>query len=378
MNDKKFPAAGKKKNSLTALALIVCMLLTLAVQGIGSAKAVDLDQGCALTVSPGTYEDLVNAEVVIDLYKVADAAPVQGYDTYRFTPTGAYAGMDSIRALEDMTTVDQDSYQAIAQEAAALTLTTEGISIAKTVDGKEAGASISELENGQKLSSGLYLLIARGKELEEPADYVTSVTAEGETSSRLATVAYSDEYTYTFRPELIALPSRMVLGNDGTVESNETSNTVDWQYDLAVTLKPEQALRFGNLMITKNLPDYAAGEPASFIFQVEAYQDETRAKSLYSNVAAITFSDPGSQTLRIEGVIPVGAYVEVTEVYSGISYRLQDGESVRTTEIPAPEDGAAARVEFTNLYQGAATHGGAVTNHFEYNAEDSDWNWVQE
>lgn len=386
MRDGKYLAVGKRGFSLTALALAVSILLTLAGSGIGRAKAVELDRECSLTVTPGNYEDLTDAGVVIDLYKVADAKAVPEYDTYAFQFTGAYAGLDSVRAVEDLTKAVNEDYRAIAQEAAALTLASEGVSIAKTVDGQPVGRPITETADGGRLTSGLYLLIARGSDLTEKEDYLTYISGEeeGETAAKLATVAYSDRYTYTFEPQLIALPGRMLLNEDGTVQSNETSNNeIPWQYDLAVTLKPEQALRFGILEIVKNLPVYEAGETAVFVFRVDAYKDETRTKLLYSGVHPLTFSDAGVQRIRIENRIPAGAYVEVSEDYPGPNYRLA-GEAVQTAVIPAPDGGDYASVTYTNVYQGTTTYGGAVINHFEYHAEggetggDAGWNWTQQ
>ncbi len=62
---------------LLAFALAAGMIL--AAPGLsGAARAVDLDTQCSLTISPGSleFEDLAEANVVIDLYKVADAVPV--------------------------------------------------------------------------------------------------------------------------------------------------------------------------------------------------------------------------------------------------------------------------------------------------------------
>ena len=385
MRDKKHLAAGKREISLTALALAACMLLTLAGSGIGRAKAVELDQECSLTVMPGNYEDLAEAGVVIDLYKVADAVAAPGYDTYHFQFTGAYAGLDSVEAVGDMTKAANEDYQAIAQEAAALTLASEGVSVAKTVDGQPAGSPIVETGDGQ-LASGLYLVIARGADLTDKEDYVKNISVEenGKANTKLATIAYSDKYTYTFEPQLVALPSRIIFNEDGTAQSNGTSNNeVPWQYDLAVTLKPEQSLRFGILEIVKNLQVYETGGNASFVFRVDAYKDDTKTKLLYSGVHPVTFSNAGVQSIRIEDLIPVGAYVEVSEDYPGPDYRLQ-GDAVQTAVIPAPDNGDYVSVTYTNAYQGTTTYGGAIINHFEYNAGggeaggEAGWNWTQQ
>lgn len=371
MKNKKHLAVGKRGISLTALALAACMLLTLAGSEIGRAKAVNLeDGGCSLEVTLGTDEDLAKENVVIDLYKVADAEAVSGYDTYTLKPTGVYANVESIKtSLGDMTKLANEDYKAMAQAAAAYTFQTSGVSVAKTVDGSQAGSEISRLD------SGLYLLVARGADMDKPVDYVTTVTDE-EGQETLATIAYSDTYTYTFAPELIALPSKPANA-DGDVM---TSNPEDWLYDLSVTLKSERTLRFGDLEIRKNLPTYAADEPSTFLFRVNAYKDNPDGQLLYSAVHAIPFSDAGTNSITIKGVIPVGAYVEVTEEYSGPAYRVQ-GDATQTVTIPASDEGDFASVTFTNIYQGGTTtSGGAITNHFEYNAEggNAGWNWTQQ
>lgn len=366
MKEKRYSAVRKRGVSLAAvLALAACMLLGMTGEPVGIAKAVELDKNCSLTVTPGTHEDLQNAEVVIDLYKVADAEAVPGMDTYTFSPTGAYAELEGVKALEHMDTVDNSTYQAIAQEAAVLTLTS-GNSIAKTADGQLADGK----DVVSSLDSGLYLLIARGANLTEPDDYVTSIQDGNDT--KLATVAYTETYTYNFQPELIALPSKAVNA-DGEVM---TSNPGEWLYDLPVTLKSEQALRFGTLNIVKNLTSFATEEPASFVFRVEAYRDNTKEKLLYSNVFTINFNASGKQTVPIEGLLPVGAYVEVTEEYPGPSYKLTGGNQTQSAVIPAPDAGTAS-VQFTNSYEGTTTKGGTITNHFEYGTDDA-WEWTQQ
>ena len=68
-----------------AAVLLAAVLLVLSVPFGGKpAYAVDLDANCSLEVTPGSVtmaEDLATANVVIDLYRVADAVPVTGYDT---------------------------------------------------------------------------------------------------------------------------------------------------------------------------------------------------------------------------------------------------------------------------------------------------------
>ena len=341
---------------LCALALCACMGLTLSLRGVGGARAVDLNQNCSLIVSAGTIEDLANANVVVDLYKVADAVPVAGEESISFDTTAPYAALSGgFGDLQHMTSAD---YEALAQQAAAITLT-EGQSVAKAADGVSAGTPIQGLE------SGLYLIVARGADDE---NYVTR-TADESGTEQIATLANSASYTYTFLPELISLPTKDADEN-GVVS---TANSGAWIYNAAAVLKPEQSQRFGSLEIVKSLRTYSASQDASFVFAVDAWQDDTKEKQVYSNVVTIRFDAPGERSVLVENAIPVGAYVEVTEIYSGTAYTLT-GDAVQTAVISAEE---TAAVHFTNDYDGGGNHGGAVNNHFDYQA-DTGWDWTQE
>ena len=345
----------KKCSALTAIALAGCMLLGLFGWTVGSAQAVELDRKCSLTVSPGTIEDLANADVVLDLYQVAEAVPVSGYDTYAYKAVDAFD--DLSESLKDQENLTKEVYQELAQQAAALALDSE-TGVQKAVDGAAVNAKIEDL------SAGLYLVVARGPEI---SDYVVSVQSE-DGSEKVATIAWSDEYVYTFLPELISLPGKEAV--DGVVN---TANPTEWLYDAEATLKPSQAVRFGSLEIVKTLTSYETSEEAHFVFQVEAYKDETKAEVVYSNVVRLSFDAAETKSIILEDVIPVGSYVEVTEVYSGAAYSLSSA-AMASTVIQAEE---IASVSFANEYNGSGNSGGAVTNHFDY-SEESGWDWTQE
>ena len=347
---------NKKCSVLTAIALAACMFLGLSGGTVENARAVDLDQECSLTVSPGTIEDLANAEVVLDLYKVANAVQVPGYDTYAYEAVAPFEALDG--TLADTQSLTNEVYQGLAQQAAEITLNS-GMSVAKAVDGAKTDEKI------EGLAAGLYLVIARGPEIP---DYVVSVESEEETE-KIGTIAWSDEFVYTFLPELITLPGK-AADADGVVN---TANPTEWLYDAAATLKPSQAVRFGSLEIVKTLTSYETSEEAHFVFQVEAYKDETKAEVVYSNVVRLSFDAAETKSIILEDVIPVGSYVEVTEVYSGAAYSLSSA-AMASTVIQAEE---IASVSFANEYNGSGNSGGAVTNHFDY-SEESGWDWTQE
>ncbi len=342
---------------IIALVLCVCTVLTLSLGGVGRAKAIDLNQNCTLTVSPGTVTGVEDANVVIDLYKVADAKELGNQDSMSFQATSPYSSLsDEITSTTSQTS--NADYQSLAQSLAAITLTS-GQSIAKAADGIPAGETISELQ------SGLYLVIAHGEGLE---NYVQTVTDESG-AEKLVTVAYSSDSIYSFQPELISLPTKEADEN-GVVN---TANSGAWIYDATAVLKPEQSPRYGTLEIQKTLDTFETDHPATCVFQVEAWTDSAKTTSVYSNVISITFDAPGVKTALVENVIPVGSYVEVTEVYSGSVYVL-DSMQTQTAEIVADE---IVSVAFDNTYTPGGNSGGSVNNHFDY-AADTGWGWTKE
>ena len=81
-------------------------------------KAVSLPRKCSVQFEIDGYEDIANADIVIDLYKVADAIEDPVYDTYSYETIGAFQTLKD--KLADLSTITNQDYQAIAQEAAKL------------------------------------------------------------------------------------------------------------------------------------------------------------------------------------------------------------------------------------------------------------------
>lgn len=337
----------RKGNLLLAFVLAVCaVLVTPALDG--AAKAVDVGKACTLTVNPGGQdfaEDLAKANVVIDLYKVADAVEENGYDSYNYQFLGGYTG------LKYSGKPDNAEWTALAQEAAKIALNGD----APVIKGEPAGKVMS------LPGCGLYLMIARGADV---ADYVTTVTGENG-AQNLATIARTSEYTYTFAPSLVSLPSKEADEN-GNIS---TAGDGEWLYDLSVTLKPQREQRSGSLEIVKTLQTYESKDPATFVFQVDVRLAD---RMVSSDVVSLSFTAPGQKSKLIEN-LPVGAVVTVTEIYSGAVYQIVTAEKQETV-IPA---GGVATVEFTNDYDNSDKGGGAVVNQFDYDAEAQRWNWTQ-
>lgn len=152
-------------------------------------------------------------------------------------------------------------------------------------------------------------------------------------------------------------------------------------FDVTVFLKPSSETRFGKLTINKQvqiLEDRLNDKkitPMTAAFRITGWKDDTKAEKIYSNVASITVPDGNPVTIDR---LPVGAYVEVEEIYTGAGYKLVD----RTPEsviIPSPEDEEAAEVSFTftNTYRDELKKGYGVMNSFTKIADSGDktWEW---
>lgn len=345
----KIKRKSRRNDSVCPLLLflfVLCAALT-APRMDGAARAVDFDRECSLTVLSGSVdfeEELKDANVVVDLYQVAQAREVSGYDTY------TYEFLEGFESLVLSENPDAEEWKSLSQKAAEIAFS-----------GREP--AVKGVPFGEKISGmkcGLYLVIARGADV---SDYVVTVEDEAGNKS-LATIANSGEYTYSVAPALVSLPEKDADEN-GNIS---TDSAGDWKYDVTAALKMERDVRYGSLEIVKTLKSYETKDPATFVFLVEA---KTGDQLVYSDVASISFTSPGEKKTLLTR-IPVGAEVTVTEIYSGAVYQPETGDTQKTV-IAADE---VVSVSFTNRYDETNNGGGAVTNHFEYNS-DTGWGWTK-
>ncbi|MCI8367089.1 MAG: hypothetical protein HFJ66_05755 [Eggerthellaceae bacterium] len=283
--------------------------------------------------------------LVYDLYKVAGATQMEGYDAYYFTPTKELEALDSdvakkLAASESedgRKALSADAYREMAQTVAKQVLV-EGKTLSKVASGLE-------LEKKADVPAGLYLMVVRGDSQE---------TSWEEGENGVFTFGLTPTYKFSFSPELIAVPG----GAGGT-----TANDGNWIYDLTATLKPAWTQREGSLEIVKTLTAMDASRPASFIFQVDAWADKLDGSQLvYSNVVTVDFSAAGQQSAVVEG-LPAGAYVRVTEVYSGASYEIEGSATAEPGAIVADQ---VIRANFENTYNAGNPNGGSIVNTFTY------------
>lgn len=307
--------------------------------------------------------DLAGAAITVDLYKVADAQPVSGYDTY------TYKFLDEYKDLEDIYKGDPNNaeWKKMAQEAASYVKKSQE---AEAPEGTAQPVMSGAISNGYAefggLKSGLYLLIARGTDIE---DYWTTVNQQGdveegeaEAAESIATIARSNRYVYTYSPEMISLPGK---------EGNTTAGNGEWLYNVTASLKPEQSVRYGSLEIVKTLLSYETKDPATFVFRVTGVLGE---ETVFDDMVSLTFTPEdiaGQKSVILEDRIPVGAVVTVTEEYSGGVY----GQISVTPDPVTIEANNIVSVPFTNDYNETDRGGGSVTNSF--NQSETGWRLQQ-
>ena len=373
------------------------------------ASSIDLDRDCSLTISAGSMmlEELPDANVEIDLYRVADAIPVQGFDTYDWQVNEPFAS----RGITIDKNIDNAGWRELANKAANIVLgeAPEGktewdpsssiAQITKKTEEQPEGIAILGAKDQREfkgLKPGLYLILAHGSDIAEYATTDTSAApAAGSTGSTAetaaavggtATIAHSRHYLFKFSPELISIPAR-------TMDSTQPSNTADregWYYDAAAMLKPSQSPRLGNLKIEKDLLDYAQREkttdgktrlikdPATVVFDVSVYSSEEEydpakpgENRIYHNNVSVVFDAYGKKSVLIEN-LPAYSYAVVKEVYAGQAYTIDD--TIRTETILANE---TVTIPFEDEYDDTHGGGGSVTNKFTYKAGQSKWGWEQ-
>lgn len=388
MYDKKRSGIGKWKCALTAFAVTASVILALPAWSVGRAEAspeLVKPGSCSLTIKRAS-DSTAQADIVVDLYKVADAEDLLGYDAYTLALNAPYntselaASLEAAQEQENGASVSDGGnalYRTMAQDVAKIALAIEEKEETKvTVKGPAQEPSKTATMNSgentltiQGIDPGMYLVVAHGSGMNA-AQYTTQV-GEG-ADKQLATMAYSDEYVYTYLPELIALPSR---GSAPIGSFNTADNDVEWSSDVTATLKSEQASRLASLQIGKTFmvsEDAVIAGGDGCVFQIEATLND---EIVYSNVVAIPYEGRATGSVTLSKVVPVGAEVTVTEVYSGAAFTVS-GEEVKSIVAEADrEDGAIENnVFFTNNSNGIGTSGDIVTNSFTHGADGWTWN----
>lgn len=317
------------KQGSTFLLAVALTFPLLTLPGAKAASAINTGQKCSIEFDiSGNSSELLSASIPVKLYKVASV-----------DESGNYTGIGAFSKL-DLSSVSADNLDAAAATWA------ERAAEAKKLLKDDTEPTTTTLTQGRGTATGL----DTGLYLVDTPKVITP------------------NYTYTFTPYLVSLPTNNYYSGNGASD--------DWIYDLtkehnsAVGLKPEQHVRYGNLVINKELVDHNAtfGNNATFVFQIDITTLDNKKET---RIEELTFDAAGSHSVTIEK-IPAGSHVTVTEVYSGASYELASAKSQETDIIANPEketevEFKPAEVSFINKHDGRTNGGYGVKNNFKLN-----------
>ena len=315
------------KQGSTFLLAVALTFPLLTLPSAKAASAINTGQKCSIEFDiSGNSSELLSASIPVNLYKVASV-----------DESGNYTGIGAFSKL-DLSSVSADNLDAAAATWA------ERAAEAKKLLKDDTEPTTTTLTQGRGTATGL----DTGLYLVDTPKVITP------------------NYTYTFTPYLVSLPTNNYYSGNGASD--------DWIYDLtkeynsAVGLKPEQHVRYGNLVINKELVDHNAtfGNNATFVFQIDI---TTLDEKKETRIEELTFNAAGSDSVTIEK-IPAGSHVTVTEVYSGASYELASAKSQETDIIANPEketevEFKPAEVSFINKHDGRTNGGYGVKNNFK-------------
>lgn len=315
------------KQGSTFLLAVALTFPLLTLPSAKAASAINTGQKCSIEFDiSGNSSELLSASIPVNLYKVASVD-----ESGNYTGTGAFSKLD-------LSSVSADNLDAAAATWA------ERAAEAKKLLKDDTEPTTTTLTQGRGTATGL----DTGLYLVDTPKVITP------------------NYTYTFTPYLVSLPTNNYYSGNGASD--------DWIYDLtkeynsAVGLKPEQHVRYGNLVINKELVDHNAtfGNNATFVFQIDI---TTLDEKKETRIEELTFSAAGNDSVTITK-IPAGSHVKVTEVYSGASYELASAKSQETDIIANPEketevEFRPAEVSFINKHDGRTNGGYGVKNNFK-------------
>ncbi len=335
------------------IAAAAALTVAVAAEGAASLHPVSAEQGeYTLTVNAsGEMTGLKEAQTVLDIYKIADAAGTPGTADFTWTPAEGFEAL----------VMDDEDWTAAAQEALRMALTsTNGITVETVqpaVKAVPAGEAVSLAD------PGLYLVIPHGSGLTDYLVTVKTAEVSGTGEANLATIARSRTAQYTFSPQIVSLP-----GKEEKDALTDDSGT--WLNDMNLVMKYSTSDLYGKLKIQKTLLSFETKDPATFVFRVDGYKDGyDTGERIYSDVVSIVFDGAQIRSAELTD-ISLDAYVTVTEIYSGTVYYAADGE-IRQIQIKADQEN---KVSFSNDYIPASRGGGSVTNRFSFDREENQWN----
>ncbi|WP_418752103.1 DUF5979 domain-containing protein [Frisingicoccus sp.] len=351
--------AGKYKKGWICggLALMMGAALTLSQLEAFAGDRIDTSKDCSLTITmaddiSAQYPELMDAEIPVTLYKVADMDSNADYMPLEGFSEIGLADIDSDTTAGDWAAIAEKACQALGRPYGSEEDKTEEPEETPGEDKTEESEETPQA--AEPVKSEFTVRLANGPAALEGLECGMYLVYAEET--------LTENYVYNFTPYLVSLPT-----SDYTIEGGGTDT---WTYDVVMGLKPQQSTRYGELLIEKTLDTVNTSMGgASCVFQVEAVKD---GKLVYSNVLSLSFKEPGTKQILIDE-IPMGAAVTVTEVYAGAGYTLTSAPSVNVTVVTPETEGYPATAAFTNDYEYPG-YGTSVVNHFEHIGEGWEWN----
>lgn len=346
-------------------------------------------KGCSLTLqfpetgtnvigSSEKIENPATGSLVVDVYKIADAVRLPGYQTYQFSVSRArnaalYDAIDKLltKELEDAGWYRDDAgndtinfYYAPdpdAEDVRSWSEFVDALARACLLKSNKIEPVRGQFgETIEDLDPGLYLTVVHGTILDSgflPDDgdqykdegevpefaYPQYITAQkligandqferyidGTICTELAGTAYDETYLYLFQPQLVSLPGYSADGVAGLNTPNNTSDPAgSWQTAVTLITKHGAKPRYIDLQIVKKLPTYLAGEDSvTFVYQIEYTDEKGNARTM---TEAISFDGPskdGKETRVIVSRIPLTSDIKVTEIYTGYTYQFAGVEA---------------------------------------------------
>ena len=310
-------------------------------------------------------EDLNKANVVVDVQKIATATPNDGDQAFTYELLDAFAGAGTI---PDSTTAEPAKvWQSLADKAAELATVTPSGNATMQLSGSVLSATLTGLDDG------IYLVVAHGPNQTEASDVTDPDTKE----SYKAYKAFSPEHEYSFRPTVVALPSKAADAS-GTIKTDGSYG--DWLTEVTIAMKPKQGDRYGKLRIKKIVTDRTESkQDSTFVFHIVG---KTPSGKDYDNYAQVNYID-GETKDAIVTMIPAGTTGTVTEINHGAGFSITGEETVSFDPIDADaSDEQMVFVTFENTRTTPENPMRGIENNFTYVGETGEdqqsqepWTW---
>lgn len=342
---------------LMAISLSCAFLVVITWMGVSIHSAYGApDAGSnqlSIDIAATDYSDeLKTSDLLVDIYKIADAVADGEYDAYDYPLNGVFAEDKDLAV----------AFSAGEWETVAKRVT--DIVSAGDVQATVRDYDIVGRESTFELSDGVYAVVPHG-------------------SAGVLEPAYSARHAYAFLPSIVTLPTKS--GSDGVPSSGGAGG---WLQEMTICLKPDRSPLYGDIRIDKSV-DKFSGEPATFVFRVwGSLRDgelETSPVVEYDNYVSMFYDGTEESSSVSLTHIPAGMKLNVEEVYSSSRYDCVGSSRVETDVVPSTVDvergsKPALSVSFSNVRNDKITGGGGIENHFDYDGSKHDsngWTWTK-